>query len=114
MANPVNFPGSNHTFGPPPVQDTVGDVIVTHHAPDKQGVPLDYFQNPKLWTQKSAMYSVLGPFVEAIEPLAWIHGHTHIRKDYTVYGANVHTAAVDSVGVVIDLSGYTYKPRNYN
>ena len=91
-----------------------GDIVVTHHAPDRQGVKMDFFQNPRLWTQRSSQYSVLSELVEAVEPLAWIHGHTHIRRDYEIRKVKVHTAAVDAVGVVVDVSGYKHRPPGYN
>ncbi len=55
-------------------------VVITHHAPSKRSVPLE-FQNDIL---SAAYASSLDDFVENSGAALWIHGHLHQAQDYTI------------------------------
>jgi len=56
------------------------NIVVTHHAPSAVSLPAY-----RVGDVVSAAYvSNLDPFVEAHQPLVWIHGHLHNSSDYKV------------------------------
>ena len=55
-------------------------VVVTHHAPHPGSVHARYAEDPTT----PAFVSDLGPMVDKMKPLAWIHGHVHSSFDYHV------------------------------
>lgn len=60
-------------------------VIVTHHAPHP-----DSLENGCCKTLIDASYaSDLEPLMRLLEPTLWVHGHTHVKRDYMVGGTRV-------------------------
>jgi predicted phosphohydrolase len=55
-------------------------VVVTHHAPSPQSIPLRYRNSPL----NPAFASNLEPFIRGSEVSLWIHGHIHETADYEV------------------------------
>ena len=64
------------------VRNAQGDqvVVVTHHAPSPQSIPLG-FCNDSL---NPAFASNLEPFIANSGVKWWIHGHIHSRSDYVI------------------------------
>lgn len=61
-------------------QDNRRTIVVTHHAPSAQSVD----DNPRYRSLNPAYASNLEPLIEEHQPLAWLHGHTHEVRDYTI------------------------------
>ncbi|MBU6951501.1 metallophosphoesterase [Hahella sp. HN01] len=55
-------------------------VVVTHHAPSSQSLPL----RRKNDIISSAYASNLEPVIESLQPNLWIHGHLHNSSDYQI------------------------------
>jgi Icc-related predicted phosphoesterase len=55
-------------------------VVITHHAPSEQSVPLHY----KGDILSTAFASRLEPLVELSNAVLWIHGHMHSASDYQI------------------------------
>ena len=55
-------------------------VIVTHHAPSPQSIPVHYRGSPL----NPAFASNLDRFIEMSAAAVWIHGHIHQAVDYTI------------------------------
>lgn len=91
-----------------------GDIVVSHHPPTAGGVAEGFLHNMHRMGLISTQCSDLGDLVERIEPLAWIHGHTHLKRSYVVNNVNVHTCATESLDFVFDTDGYTHRPPGYN
>ena len=52
---------------------TSGDIVVTHHIPSMEGVPLEYKTSPL----NRFFVDDMEGFIETHKPSAWIFGHTH-------------------------------------
>ena len=55
-------------------------VVVTHHAPSIQSIPLGFCNH----SLNPAFASNLKPFIAKSGAKLWIHGHVHSRSDYLV------------------------------
>lgn len=60
-------------------------VVVTHHLPSSLSVAIRYSGD----SLNPAFASRLEGIFEKYRPDVWIHGHTHIPCDYTLYGTRV-------------------------
>jgi len=61
------------------------NIVVTHHAPSMQSVPLKYRED----IVTSAYASNLDATILKYQPAYWIHGHIHEPSDYTVGATRV-------------------------
>ena len=59
--------------------------MITHHAPSKRSIPLE-FQTDIL---SAAYASSLDAFVESSGARLWIHGHLHQAQDYFIGNTRV-------------------------
>ena len=76
-------------------------VVITHHAPSPQSIPLRYRNNPL----NPAFASNLEPFIRTSGVALWIHGHIHESSDYVV----------GSTRIVANPRGYPGEPvRNFD
>jgi predicted phosphodiesterase len=91
-----------------------GDIVISHHAPHRDGVDQKFFHNIQLMGLISSQCSALGDLMAALEPKAWVHGHTHIKKSYEVNGIPVHTCADEQLDFTFETDGYTHRPPGYN
>jgi len=68
------------------LEETVreGDLVVTHHAPSWSGLDARMQQNPRSAALASGYYADMGELIEQRQPALWLHGHTHITKEYQV------------------------------
>ena len=85
-------------------------VVVTHHAPSRRS-----FSHHNDDDSTEMLYSnTLDALIEQHGPAAWIHGHTHVRHDYTIGRTRVVTnprgyfgypsaQAFEQAGFVIEL-----------
>lgn len=55
-------------------------IVITHHAPSLRSLP----EHRKKQLISCAYASNLDAFIEAHEPLMWIHGHIHHSQDYRI------------------------------
>jgi len=55
-------------------------VVITHHAPSSQSLPLSFRNDPL----NPAYASNLEPFITESGIILWIHGHIHLRVDFTI------------------------------
>lgn len=69
-------------------------LIVTHHAPSIQGIPLDKRDD----LLAPAYASNLEAEITAWHPLAWVHGHLHGQSAYDVAGIPIYSATRGYVG----------------
>lgn len=61
-------------------------IIITHHAPSPQGLNPHFERND----MDGAFVSDLSLFIETMENVPfWVHGHTHIRKNYQIGNTQV-------------------------
>lgn len=74
------------------------NIVVTHHAPSIQSVPLQ-FQNDLL---TSAYASNLEDIIIKYKPLYWIHGHIHTPCRYKI----------DQTEIICNPHGYIDEPYN--
>lgn len=64
---------------------TSKNIVVTHHAPSIQSIPLEYKEDPV----SSAYASNLEDLILEFQPNYWIHGHIHTPSDYMIGSTNV-------------------------
>lgn len=64
---------------------SIPTVVVTHHAPSSNSVAAKDLED----SATVAYASHLDEFVTRCGPAVWLHGHTHVRVDYTVGGTRV-------------------------
>lgn len=74
------------------------NVVVTHHAPSLQSIPIRYREDPV----SSAYASDLEAFIRTHQPQLWIHGHVHEPKQYTI----------GETKVICNPHGYIDEPYN--
>lgn len=55
-------------------------VVITHHLPSYQSVPLQYKGSPA----NPTFASNLDYHIESGQPVLWVHGHTHDSNDYMI------------------------------
>jgi Icc-related predicted phosphoesterase len=55
-------------------------VVVTHHAPSPQSIPVGYRHS----SVNGCYVSDLEELIHTYQPAAWCHGHTHVSRDYKV------------------------------
>ena len=60
-------------------------VVVTHHLPTASSVAEQYTNDPLT----PAFASGLESLIEAHQPDLWIHGHTHVPCDYTLFSTRI-------------------------
>lgn len=53
-------------------------VVVSHHAPSQRSIPVGYRHD----SMNGCYVSNLEELIEAHQPDAWCHGHTHVVQDY--------------------------------
>lgn len=73
-------------------------VIVTHHAPSKKSLPLQYQED----ILSAAYASNFDNLVSESDALLWIHGHIHNKLDYKI----------GSTRVICNPRGYPDEPNN--
>jgi hypothetical protein len=65
-------------------------VVITHHAPSREGLNPDYRGDGLA----GAYASHLDPWIEELDGVPmWIHGHTHIRRRYRIGATELRTDA---------------------
>ncbi len=70
-----------------------GDIVITHHAPHSEGLATAMQHNVKLWRLQSGYYADMTNLFKERLPSVWIHGHTHVTRQYEVDGTPVVTNA---------------------
>jgi len=60
-------------------------VVVTHHAPSPQSIPVGYRE----LSVNGCYVSDLSGLIEQFGPTVWCHGHTHVKHDYRIGGTRV-------------------------
>jgi predicted phosphodiesterase len=77
------------------LEETVaeGDVVVTHHAPSWAGLDVRMQQNPRFMRLASGYFSDMSDLIEQRQPALWIHGHTHVTREYMVGATRVASNA---------------------
>lgn len=73
-------------------------VVLTHHAPSKKSVPLEY----QAELLSAAYASHLDDLITDSQVTLWIHGHTHHSWDYKI----------DSTRIICNPRGYPDEPNN--
>ena len=73
------------------LEETVaeGDIVVTHHAPGWDGLDPRMQHKPELMRLSSGYYADMTDLIEQRQPALWIHGHTHVTREYEVAGTRV-------------------------
>ncbi len=68
------------------LEETVieGDIVVTHHAPAFAGLAGKMQQNPAVMRLSSGYYADMTDLIAQRKPELWIHGHTHVTREYQV------------------------------
>nr|WP_295884155.1 metallophosphoesterase [uncultured Devosia sp.] len=68
------------------LEETVaeGNIVVTHHAPARDGLDARMQHKPELMRLSSGYYADMGDLIEQRGPSLWIHGHTHVTREYQV------------------------------
>lgn len=68
------------------LEETVveGDIVVTHHSPAWSGLDPRMQHKPELMRLASGYYADLTDLIEQRQPELWIHGHTHVTREYQV------------------------------
>ena len=66
-----------------------GDIVVTHHAPSWSGLDVRMQQNPRLMSLASGYFADMTDLIEQRAPEIWIHGHTHVTREYRVGDARI-------------------------
>ena len=61
------------------------DVVVTHHVPTIEGIPLRFRRH----SLTPFFVCELGDFIKENGPKLWLYGHTHERRDFTLYGTRL-------------------------
>ncbi|ASK29968.1 phosphoesterase [Chryseobacterium sp. T16E-39] len=61
------------------------NIVVTHHAPSIQSVPVEYKNDPLT----SAYASDLEDLIIEYKPLYWVHGHIHTPCRYTIENTEI-------------------------
>jgi Icc-related predicted phosphoesterase len=85
-------------------------VVVTHHAPHENGLRSEMLHSPRYSWAAPAYASDLTELAARLAPRLWIHGHTHVQREYDVAGVPVVSNALGrdlainfEGGLVIDL-----------
>lgn len=73
------------------LEETVieGDIVVTHHAPAWSGLAGKMQQNPALMRLSSGYFADMSELIVDRRPELWVHGHTHVTREYAVGGTRV-------------------------
>lgn len=68
------------------LEETVleGDIVVTHHAPAFAGLAGKMQQAPQLMRLSSGYFADMSKLIDQRRPAVWIHGHTHVTREYQV------------------------------
>lgn len=97
-----------------------GDVVITHHAPGWDGLKVDMQHNVRLMSLASGYMARMESLIEETQPALWIHGHTHVTREYEIAGCRVVTNALGrghnpsfQPGYVVELGGYQPKPPGW-
>lgn len=71
-------------------------VVSTHHAPSIQGVDVNRYRHSDI---NAGYYTDLEKFIQDRPNIcAWVHGHTHIQKTYTIAQCRVFSNARGYIG----------------
>jgi len=70
-----------------------GDVVATHFSPSFEGMSTDMQHNPRLTALSSAVMTPLEDLAHRLRPGLWVHGHTHVTREYSMGGTPVLTNA---------------------
>ncbi|WP_417582854.1 metallophosphoesterase [Pelagibacterium sp.] len=97
-----------------------GDVVVTHHAPSFEGLATAMQHNIQKMMLSSGYYTDLEDFIIDRQPALWLHGHTHVTREYAVGQTRVvtnglgrgHNHAFDP-GYVVEIDAYTPPPPGF-
>lgn len=75
-----------HEFDRVWLEETVreGDVVVTHHAPARDGLDPRMQHKPELMKLASGYYADMTDLIDQRGPALWIHGHTHVTREYEI------------------------------
>ena len=78
----INLFHEAHSFFSAKMLEYAGhrNIIVSHHAPSRQSIHANYFNNPI----NPAFYSDIEADVLKWQPILWIHGHMHNSFDYMI------------------------------
>lgn len=60
-------------------------VVITHHLPASPSIAEKYKSDPL----NPAFASRLEGIIEKYHPELWVHGHTHVARDYEIFGTRV-------------------------
>ncbi len=83
-------------------------VVITHHAPSRQGINPAFAGNGL----DGAYASDLDATIAALDNVPiWVHGHTHIRKSYSISGTRVLTNCRGFDGK--DANARTFSPATH-
>ena len=63
---------------------TEGDIVVTHHAPSREGLDPRMQHKPELMRLTSGYYADMADLISQRQPALWIHGHTHVTREYEI------------------------------
>ena len=98
---------------------TEGDIVVTHHAPAWSGLDMRMQQNPRLMGLSSGYFADMTDLIEQRQPALWIHGHTHVTREYSVGATRVVSNAAGrglalhfQPDFVVDIDDLSHKYRS--
>ena len=103
------------------LEETVaeGDIVVTHHAPGWDGLDPRMQHQPELMRLASGYYADMTDLTAQRQPAIWIHGHTHVTREYLVGQTPVVSNAAGrglamhfQPGYVIDIDALAPKHRS--
>jgi predicted phosphodiesterase len=96
-----------------------GDIVVTHHAPSRDGLDPRMQHKPELMRLASGYYADMTGLIEQRQPAIWVHGHTHVTRQYEVgetrVVSNAHGRGLGlhfQPGFVVELDAYEPKFRS--
>jgi predicted phosphodiesterase len=104
------------------LEETVreGDIVITHHSPDWEGLAADMQHNVRLMSLASGYLARMGPLIEERRPALWVHGHTHVTREYEVGSTRVVSNALGrgynhrfEPGYVVEIEEYRPKPPGF-
>jgi len=81
-------------------------IVVTHHAPSRQGLNTDHSGHGNI---DAGYYSDLDEFIiDRPQIHTWVHGHTHIQKQYKIGETNVLSNARGYEGYESCANSFTF------
>lgn len=90
------------------LEETVmeGDIVVTHHAPSREGLDPRMQHKPELMRLASGYYADMTDLIEQRSPALWVHGHTHVTREYAVGETRVASNAAGRGSAQLFEPGY--------